>query len=286
MANHQEFIDLHTHSTCSDGSLSPEGLVIEAAKAGLAAIALTDHDTIAGIAEFLAAGKSGGLEVLGGVEVSATHEGKPVHILGYGMDITDHGLISMLDHLQEIRKTRNEAIIEKLATLGINIDRAELAATASGLIGRPHIARLLVKQGVVSSIDQAFRKYLGNKGRAYVAAARYSAEDTICSITQAGGLAVLAHPTTFDKSINRVAKMVKELKDIGLAGIEAYYPGHSTKVLKKLLAVAEADDLLVTGGSDFHGPVKPGINIGGTPVMPPVPYCCLTKLKERLTNND
>ncbi len=286
MTNTTEYIDLHTHSNCSDGSLSPEELINEALEAGLSAIALTDHDTMAGITEFLTAGENAGLEVLSGVEISANHEGKTLHILGYGMDRTDRGLVAMLHHLQEIRRTRNEGIINKLAALGIIIDPTELEATAFGLVGRPHIARFLVKKGVVNNINMAFNKYLRNNGRAYVEGTRYSAADTIRSITKAGGLAVLAHPTTFERSIGKIAKTVKELKSLGLAGIEAYYPGHSNRILKKLIQLAATYDLLVTGGSDFHGPAKPGIHIGGAPVMPPVPYHHLAKLKERLTNID
>ena len=286
MSNTLKHVDLHTHSTYSDGSLSPEELVNEACETGLVAIALTDHDTMDGTDELFAAGKRAGIEVMSGVEISANHEDKPIHILGYGMDINNQDLVSMLDHLQEIRKTRNEKIIIKLASLSIKIDRVELAATATGLIGRPHIARLLVKKGVVSSFDQAFRKYLGIKGSAYVETGRHSAAEAIRIITRAGGLAILAHPKTFGNSISKITKTVKDLKDVGLDGIEAYYPGHSSKILKKLIDIAEKFDLAVTGGSDFHGPVKPGVNLGGAPVMPPVPYSCLTKLKERLTSND
>lgn len=277
-----EYIDLHTHSTCSDGSLTPTELVKEARLAGLAAIALTDHDTMAGIAEALSAGQKTGLEVISGVEASASHQGRPVHILGYGLDQSDRDLTLLLAELQRIRRDRNDRIIEKLAGQGLIINREELAATASGLIGRPHIARILVRQRAVFSIDHAFRKYLGKTGRTYVESARFPAEDVIRTITGAGGLAVLAHPATFAASPEQIATLVRDLKARGLGGIEAYYPGHPTNLCKQLLDLAGKLDLAVTGGSDFHGSVKPGIHIGGAPVMPPVPYRFLENLRERL----
>ncbi len=277
------YIDLHTHSTCSDGTTTPTDLLREAAEADLCAISLTDHDTMAGVTEALAAGDKAGIEVIPGVEVSANHDGQEVHILGYGLDRFNPDLIALLTELQLIRKERNRQILEKLAKLNIKIDRDELKASGSGLIGRPHIARLLVRQKAVSSFDQAFRKYLKKDGLAYAAATQLPASETIKRIKQAGGLAVLAHPTTIDKSLNRISKVIKCLHKKGLDGIEAIYPGHSKKTCKTLFSLAEDLDLLITGGSDFHGAGKQGISIGGAPVMPPIPYNLLEKIKERLT---
>lgn len=276
------YIDLHTHSTCSDGTSTPSNLIREAAEAGLCAISLTDHDTMAGVSEAIASGNEAGIEVIPGVELSANLDGKAVHILGYGLDRFDADLQALLTELQTIRKQRNEKILAKLARLNIKIDRDELTASSSGLIGRPHIARMLVKQKVVRNTEQAFREYLKEGGRAYSPATLFPATETINIIKQAGGLAVLAHPTTLDKSYKRLTTHIKYLHQYGLAGIEAIYPGHSKKTCKQLSSLAEELDLVVTGGSDFHGIIKQGINIGGAPVMPPVPYKLLKKIKERL----
>lgn len=278
-------IDLHTHSTFSDGTTTPTNLIREAKEAGLSAIALTDHDTMAGVPEALGAGVRAGIEVIPGVELSANHEGIAVHILGYGLDRLNPDLLALLTELQAIRRDRNRQILKKLAGLGIMIDREELSTSSSGLIGRPHIARLLVKQQVVTSMDQAFRKYLKKDGLAYAAAARFPATETIKRIKQAGGVAVLAHPTTLDKSLGRLTEIIKYLQQHELDGIEAIYPGHSKKTSKGFCELAEKLGLLITGGSDFHGAIKQGICIGGAPVMPPVPYRLLDKLRERLTLN-
>ena len=152
------YIDLHTHSTRSDGTTTPTNLIREAAEADLCAISLTDHDTMAGVTEAISAGDKAGIEVIPGVELSANHDGKAVHILGYGLDRFNPDLFALLTELQLIREERNRQILAKLARLGIKIDRDELKASSSGLIGRPHIARILVRQKVVRSIDQAFRK--------------------------------------------------------------------------------------------------------------------------------
>jgi hypothetical protein len=276
------YIDLHTHSTCSDGTTTPSDLIREATEADLCAISLTDHDTMAGVTEAISAGDKAGIEVIPGVELSANHDGQAVHILGYGLDRFNPDLLALLTELQLIREERNRQILAKLAKLNIKIDLDELRADTSGLIGRPHIARILVRQKVVRSFDQAFRKYLGKDGLAYAAAARFPATETIRRIKQAGGLAVLAHPTTLTKSFTRISEIIKYLHKHGLDGIEAIYPGHSKKTCKSLTSLAEELDLIITGGSDFHGTIKQGISIGGAPVMPPVPYSLLEKIKERL----
>lgn len=276
------YIDLHTHSTCSDGATTPTNLIREAKEADLCAISLTDHDTMAGLPEALAAGAQAGIEVIPGVELSANHDDRAIHILGYGLDRTNPDLLALLGELQLIRKDRNRRILENLAKLGIHIDRDELLASSSGLIGRPHIARMLVKQKVVVNINQAFCRYLKRDGLAYAAAARFPATETIKRIKQAGGLAVLAHPTTFAKSFKQITETIKYLQKHELDGIEAIYPGHTTKISQDLVKVANQLDLLVTGGSDFHGVMRQGISVGGAPVMPPVPYELLEKMKERL----
>lgn len=275
-------IDLHTHSSCSDGSLSPAELVREAGRAGLAAIAITDHDTMAGVAEALTTGREEGIEVVPGVEISANQDGRAVHILGYGADPGHPGLLSLLAQLQAVRENRNAAILERLASLGIRLSQAELTASTAGLIGRPHIARQLVLRGHASSIEHAFRRFLKKNGRAYVPAEKFPAGETIRIIREAGGIAVLAHPSSLDHNLKGVPAILASLVGLGLGGIEVYYPGHSRKTCQDLLALAARWNLAVTGGSDYHGTLKPEIRLGGAPAMPPLPYRLLAELKARL----
>ncbi len=275
-------IDLHTHSSCSDGTLDPGRLVREAHRVGLSAIALTDHDTMAGIPAALEAGRATGIEVLAGIEISANHEGHPVHLLGYGLDHRHPALLPLLEELQLIREQRNASILEKLLSLGIHLDYSELSDSANGLIGRPHIARMLVRQGHAGSIGQAFQKYLKKNGRAYVAAAKFPVIDIIRTVKNAGGVAVLAHPTSIDKTLATIPGLVRNLAVSGLDGIEAFYPGHSAKTCRQLCDLAAQFGLIITGGSDFHGAMKPEIHLGGAPIMPPIPYRLLEGLRERL----
>lgn len=276
-------IDLHTHSCCSDGSFTPQQLIREAQRLGLSAIALTDHDTMAGVAEAMLAGATCGVEVLPGIEVSASHNGQAVHILGYGAAADHPGLRCLVAELATLRETRNQAILARLDSLGITVNRAELTASTPGLIGRPHIARQLVRQGHASSIAQAFRRFLRRNGRAYVPAGKFPAGETIRIIRQAGGLAVLAHPTTIDKNLKGVPTLVRKLSESGLDGLEVFYPGHSQLICRRLLELCQQHRLLATGGSDFHGSLKPEIQLGGAPVMPPVPYQLFKELKAVLT---
>jgi len=276
------YIDLHTHSTCSDGTLDPGQLVREAQRAGLSAIALTDHDTMAGVPAAQETGHAVGIEVLAGIEISANHEGRPVHLLGYGLAPRHPALLPLLEELQSIREQRNASILDKLTTLGIHLDHSELNDSSGGLVGRPHIARMLVRQGHATSIDQAFRKYLRKNGRAYVAAAKFPVIDTIRAIRSAGGVAVLAHPTSIDQTLATIPTLVRNLAAHGLDGLEAFYPGHSSKTCRKLCELATQLGLIITGGSDFHGAMKPGIYLGGGPAMPPIPYCLAEGLQARL----
>lgn len=252
----------------------------------MSAIALTDHDTMAGIPEALEAGRATGIEVIAGIEISANHEGRSVHLLGYGLNHNHPTLLPLLEELQLIREQRNASILNKLSILGIHLDHSELSASGNGLIGRPHIARMLVRQGHAGSISQAFHRYLKKNGRAYVAAAKFPVIDTIRVIRSAGGVAVLAHPTSIDKTLSTIPGLVKNLAAHGLDGLEAFYPGHSAKTCRKLCDLASGLGLVITGGSDFHGTMKPEINLGGAPVMPPIPYRLLEGLRVRLQDGD
>ena len=227
-------IDLHSHSLYSDGSLSPRDLVALGRDNRLRCLALTDHDTVEGIPEFLRAGEELGLYVLGGVEVSTTLRGHTIHILGYGIEDSLPALQEWLRPVQESRANRNRVILGKLNGLGIAISEAELAAvSADGQTGRPHFARLMVQKGAVASVDEAFGRYL------------------------ARGKAVWAHPGILAQDFAVIASVLRELAGLGLDGVEAHYPAHSRALRKKIEEAGAKLGLWATGGSDFHGANRP-----------------------------
>ena len=265
----QARIDLHIHSTASDGTLTPREIVSMALDLQLGAIAITDHDTIDGAREAMARGIPSTCQFVPGVEISATPflENSPdssYHILGYFIDLDDPELTRLLSKLRNARYGRNPKIIQKLQALGCDISLEEVqAAAAGGLMGRPHIAQVLVNKGYVESIDHAFNAFL-RKGRpAYVDKFRIDCPGAIRIISQAGGIPVLAHPGLLTlESDEDVDTLVAELKDAGLLGLEVLYPGHSAKQVTRFSALAAAHDLLVTGGTDFHGKINPDISMG------------------------
>lgn len=255
-------IDLHIHSTYSDGLLRPAEIVDLAYSQGLTAIAITDHDTAAGVDEALHRGGEKGIEVIPGIEISSWHGATSMHILGYHFDHEDRKFNSRLQLLQEGRETRNAKIIENLNRLGIRVDINELLQYSEyGQTGRPHIARLLVDKGVTKTVDLAFKHYLGRGAPAYAERFRFSAHDAISMIRDAGGIAVLAHPANLDPTLRSIPSLLEDLRSVGLEGIEVYYPAHSPKAVKALLNMADALGLLITGGSDFHGIERPGNNM-------------------------
>jgi predicted metal-dependent phosphoesterase TrpH len=255
-------IDLHTHSTASDGSLYPGDLVRYAKGKGAAAIALTDHDTLEGLPEALETGEKLGLEVIPGVEISAQYNGGTMHMLGYYLDPLDRILNQELKRLQEARKERNPKIIEKLRDLGIPIRFDQVQALAKGQIGRPHIAQVLLQMGVVTSLDEAFQKYLTKGAAAYVEKFRFSPPKAIALILGAGGIPVLGHPKTLRcPSFRDLKNLVKDLKAAGLKGLEVFYPDQTPEQTRTYLALAQELDLLPTGGSDFHGANKENVDL-------------------------
>ncbi len=273
-------IDLHTHSWFSDGTKSPAELVELAARSGVSALSVTDHDTMDGVAEAMAAGRKYDVEVVPGLEVSVVHKKKALHILGYYMDSGDKALSAALAVLQEARDGRNDKIIDRLKTLGIAATAHELKEISGhGQTGRPHIAKLLMNHGVVRSIPQAFDEYLRKDGRAYIPRFAYSAEEAIGLIRDAGGIPVLAHPVQVDRSLTLLGSLLPVLKSYGLAGIETFYPTQSKKMRKRIRKYAEENALLLTGGSDYHGEIRPGTRLaGGNNVY--VPPELLEKMKE------
>lgn len=276
-------IDLHIHSNYSDGTLSPSDLVALAKKNGLAGIAITDHDTMAGTSEAISQGLKQGVEIIPGIEISAKFNDIGIHILGYGLNQNNPDLQNGIDKLQKARQARNQKIIEKLNTLDINMESSDLEKLGRGQIGRPHFARLLVKKRVVKSVNAAFYRFLKKGAEAYVECYKLPAPEAINMIRKAGGLAMLAHPESIDPSLVKLPNIIKALKDNGLAGIELYYPTHSIKTYKLLKKTGEDLGLIFCGGSDFHGDIRNNLPIGGSKKKAHVPYEVLAIIKEQLS---
>ncbi len=280
-------IDLHIHSSASDGTFSPDEIVALAKKLNLSAIAITDHDTIDGSKEVIQKGIPFDFKFLTGVEISADPPppfscSGSFHILGYLFRIDDDTLNKTLYTLQTARRNRNPKIIELLNKLGFDITIDEVIDfTGEGQIGRPHIARLMMKKGFVESMDKAFDNYLGRGKPAYVDKYRLGCSEAIEMITGAGGIPVLAHPSLFTIENKSFEELIHVLKDIGLKGIEAYYPEHSENNTSYYLELARKHGLLITGGTDFHGSMKPEINMGSGRGDFYVPYI----LYENLVNS-
>ena len=222
-------IDLHLHTTASDGLMSPSEIVIYAKAKRLQAIAITDHDTVEGLEEALAEGRKIGFEVIPGIEISAEHSPGSMHLLGYFLDIHHPLLTEKLTHLQKSRSERNPKIVEKLNRLGVNITYDEVVrASGGGQVGRPHFAQVLMEKGYVRSLQEAFDRFLGKGAPAYVNKFRFAPGEAIGFINEAGGVTVLAHPNTL--GVNEIVKLDQllfQLMEEGLRGIEVYYPEHS-----------------------------------------------------------
>jgi len=272
-------IDLHIHSTASDGSLSPVQILQKAERLGLKAIGITDHDSLEGSRAALLIGSSSSMGFLTGVEISASpppgfRVSGSFHILGYAIRLDHPGLNTALETQRQARKARNPQIIKRLNDLGMTISDEQLQAEfPHAQIGRPHIAQLMLRKGYARSIDDAFDRFIGKGRPAYVEKYRMSCSSTIETIRQAGGFAVLAHPSLLKvDGWDTFQALVSSMKDLGLAGLEAYYPEHSPEQTKALIDMAERHDLLVTGGTDFHGAINPEIEMGSGKGSFRVPY--------------
>lgn len=242
------FVDLHTHSTASDGILPPEKVIEAAHRCGLAAIALTDHDTINGIPAAKSAGERLGVRVIAGVELSAFQDDHEVHLLALHLSQLD-SLEKRLGELRSLRHARAASIVEKLNSLGIGLTLDEvLEQSNGGAVGRPHVARALIARGVVHDFRDAFMRYLGNAGAAFVPKARLSVEDAIAIAHEAGGLAIWAHPGDGGRR-----ERLEPLVAAGLDGLEVRHPSHSGEDVKRFQALAEYFGLVQSGGSDWHG---------------------------------
>ncbi len=260
-------IDLHMHSTYSDGSQTPEELFQEARSLGLTAIALTDHDTIEGVPEFVALGKKYGITAVPGVEISVDTKlpnNGHMHILGLLIDPLHKPLRNTLNFLQEQRNIRAQKIIRKLNELNLPVTMAELMEEAGeGSIGRPHVAKILLRKGYVSSIQEAFDLYLAKGKPAYMDKVKLGETEAVKMIHDARGLAILAHPHLMNyDTFEEAAERILELKTLGLDGFEVYYSGMPREYTEKLLALAEKHNFAISGGSDYHGRNKDRVKMG------------------------
>ncbi len=254
-------VDLHLHSTASDGQFSPSELVMMALERNLLTIAITDHDTTAGIDEALEAARGTGLEVIPGVEISCDVPHEEVHLLGYYLDHHHPALQGKLRAMRDARLRRAKGMLAKLAALGFPLPWEMVAELAGGgSVGRPHIAQAMVKMGYVASAGEAFDLYIGRDGPAYVERYKLSPLEAVSLIKQAQGLPVLAHPL-------KVIHFLPDLVEGGLIGLEVYYNGYSAEDIRELADLARKFDLIPTGGSDFHGPdVLDTVDMGGVRV--------------------
>lgn len=278
----EKLIDLHAHTTSSDGSLSPAELVDLAHQTGLAAVAVTDHDNIDGLASAVARGREIGLEVVAGVEISAEFSPGSMHMLGYFVEPDKGELGPRLKRLQEARANRNPRIAEKLTQLGYPLTMAEVEAVAgSKQVGRPNFAQVMVEKGYVKNTQEAFDRFLAKGGAAYEDKFRFSPAESIAMIGSAGGLAVLAHPFSLKLDEPALAELIASLAAMGLSGVEAFYPEHDEDQTRLYQRLARAHGLAVTGGSDFHGASKPDIQLGRGRGSLRVGLAALEELKKR-----
>ncbi len=244
-------VDLHVHTTASDGLLSPTEIIAKAKENGLDTIAIADHDTIDGIPEGMKAANEKGIRLIPALEISAKHE-KQIHMLGYFIDYTDLKFQSFINKLKNSREERNHKMLKKLGDLGFEITMEELKASAEGNIGRPHIADLMVKKGYVSTFPEAFEKYIGNDKPCYVPKERPDIRKAIELIKKYKGVPVLAHPKYTFLEKEDLENFIAYLSDIGLGGLEVYYSKHTKEEEAQYLKLAEKYSLIPTAGSDYH----------------------------------
>ncbi|MCI9081847.1 MAG: PHP domain-containing protein [Lachnospiraceae bacterium] len=275
-----KIIDLHTHSTCSDGTLTPEELMFHAKETGLSAIALTDHDSISGIGQARPLARSLGLELVPGIELSTNYEDQEVHILGYYVDETNQKFLEKLKEFIDGRDKRNLKMIQLLQEEGFQISlKALYEEYPNSVITRAHFARYLVEHGFVKDRKTVFSKYLGDGCRCYVPREKITPFEAIKLIQMGGGLAFFAHPVLCHMNHERLRAFTRQLKDAGLTGLEAVYSMNTPGDEKNMLKLALELDLLISGGSDFHGGNKPHIHLGTGKGNLTIPYGILAQIK-------
>jgi predicted metal-dependent phosphoesterase TrpH len=261
-------IDLHTHSTASDGSLSPKALIEEAAGRGLTAIALTDHDTIKGLEEAKATAGARGIRFISGIELEILwgqkSEGE-FHLLGLGLQKLTPSFTEAVAELSRRREKRNLEILDRMRELSVEASYEEVQALSGGhSVGRPHFATFLVNRRIVKNREQAFSRYLGRGKPFYVPKEGLEFEEAVAAIKSAGGIAVLAHPMSLYVAWGRLPELVKNLKDRGLDGLEAWHPTAKVRSCRRLEELGKTLGLYVTAGSDFHGEARPERKLGLT----------------------
>jgi len=278
-------VDLHMHTTASDGSLSPQEIVRKASEEGFKVISITDHDSVSGLEEGLEAGEEFQVKVIPGVELSVNHESGSLHLLGYGFDIDNSEIKENLKHVVNSRQDRNRKILHKLEKLGCLLTEGEIrAVSGEGTMGRGHIATVLIQKGYVSSIKEAFDRFLTYDGPAYVDRFRLEMKSSIEMIHRAGGVAVWAHPGLHTVSLEKLLGMLPIWAANGLDGLESDYGQHTIVLRDRLRILAAENNLIFTGGSDFHGDLKPDVNLGNGPegelIDPRCAEALITRLQE------
>ena len=275
----KRIVDFHTHSTCSDGTMTPSELVEHAKKSGLSAFALTDHDSVDGIKEAQKKADEIGMEFISGIEFSAA-ENTETHIIGLFIDPENEILLKTIEKLKGSRKRRMEEVCSKLRGLGFDITHDEALALAGGnFVGRAHIAKLMMEKGYCETVKECFEKYIGLGKPAYAEKNELSAVEAVKAIRAAGGLAYLAHLNQTGYDIKELEKLLTHLKEAGLNGVEGYYPEYTSAQIAEYRALAEKLSISLSGGSDFHGSMKPHISIGKGQGDLIIPYYVLENMK-------
>ena len=279
------YIDLHTHSNCSDGSMTPTELVAHAASRGLKAIALSDHDTVAGIDEAIKAGEEYGVEIVPAIEFSVQSDTE-THILGFFIDHKHPKLFEALENINKVRWERTVNTCNNLRNLGFDVTIEEaLELAPSGLIGRAHFAKILANKGYTSSVKEGFDKYLANGKPAYDGTQYLTAADAVKLIREIGGLSFVAHPHLIRLDDAKIREFLTELKNEGLCGIEGYYNEYSEEMQVYFQSVAKELGLEICGGTDYHAKMKPHIEIGIGQGNMEIPYAVLERIKQIRYNN-
>ena len=278
-------VDLHVHSSYSDGTLTPTELVILAKKQNLSAMALTDHDTIVGVREAIDAGVAHDLEIIPGIELSSSYGAKEIHIVGLFVDYKDRQFNESLENLRDIRTERNLKIIKKFKDLGIEISFDEMQQLyGNAVVTRAHFADYLLLKGYIKNRNEAFERYIGENGPCFMPREKLTPEQTIKLVLDAGGVPVLAHPTLYHLGNSEMNKLLLYLCRSGLKGIEAMYSTYSMGEELQMRKLAKENHLIISGGSDYHGGNKPYINLGTGRGRLAIPYDVLDGLKKSVHN--